>query len=153
MKKAFSIIGMLCGAAMACLGLYMAFGFADYFNGSTSDLYTYKADFYTEITQSAAKAVNNLYQFGHFMNSSLGFFFFVFGLIVTALGGAILCYFACQFASDKTATAAASASTEMPAATAETPVAPIAQETPEAVDAPIVQEAATEQAPNETTPQ
>lgn len=155
MKKAFSIIGMLCGAAMAGLGLYMAFGFTYYYSGSTCDLYTFKADFYTEVSQSSAKAANNIFDLGGFINVSYDFFFLVFGLIVVTLGCAILCYFACQIASEKAAaTAAASAGTAMPAATVEIPVTPVAQqEVPETADNPIAQETTTEQASNEATPQ
>lgn len=94
MKKSVSVIGMVAGVAIIVLGIVLATGSSSIdFNGVYAESLKFGGDFYTEQHSATAKAVNNINNLGKSLEEALHFAFIVGGMITSAIGLAITCYF------------------------------------------------------------
>lgn len=137
MKKKFSIAGIVVGVLIILLGLYLAFGYSDYvFNGSSTYSYTFGADYYTEQYAATENAADNILALGNYLRYVIDFLFVAVGLLFSAMGGAVVCYFGCKLADVNEAVTAS-------------PAAEIQQESADEAPAEVQPEAPCETLPEE----
>ena len=92
MKKAFSIIGLISGIAIICLGLYIAFSLSNSYNGDTAEYASFGADFYTYEYKATKIAASNVKSLGEYLEKIVS----IAGYFIAVMGVATSCYFGCK---------------------------------------------------------
>lgn len=85
-RNAWHSAGILCGIIVLILGLTIV----AQDHGSYGDYYTFGADFYTEVQNTAAKAVSNIYHVYKLMAKSTGYLLISLGLTDICIFGSKL---------------------------------------------------------------
>lgn len=107
MKKAFSVIGIIIGALIIALGMYIIFVFEIHsgasYKGSNTSSYKFGADFYTEEYAATKNASDNVNELGEFAESTVNSITRIVydiknlvGIFVSLFGGAVFCFFFCK---------------------------------------------------------
>lgn len=107
MKKAFSVIGIIIGALIIALGMYIIFVFEIHlggsFEGNSTSSYKFGADFYTEEYAATKNAADNINELGDFAESTVNSITRMtydiknlVGIFVSLLGGIVICFFFCK---------------------------------------------------------
>ena len=95
-KKEFKVLGIIAGIALMILGFILAFTFDGNFYGSQARDCEFGGDYYTEQYGATQKVTQNLSGLGNYIEQATAFGFKMAGLIVMALGLAVIAYFACK---------------------------------------------------------
>lgn len=98
MKKAFSIIGIIMGALIICLGLYIVnvSGVIDTYTGAFTSSHKFGADYYSYQYAATVDAADNVKALGKYISHNAEFGYKVLGLFVAFLGATIICVFGCK---------------------------------------------------------